>query len=700
MSAFDEHADVLIIGAGASAGIAAARLAQSGVSVICLEAGDWPDRDGFRGTEPDWELTGLKQWSPDPNVRQGPGDYPIDVSGSDISILNFNGVGGGTVLFNAVWIRLLPSNFRTHSLDGVGDDWPLEYADLLPFYERVDREIGVSGLGGNPAYPPGADPPLPPLPLGRAGMAVARAMHELGWHWWPETNAILSAPFAGRHNCVQRGTCMQGCQEGAKSSIDLTHWAKMDSHVRLVTGAGVRRIVVDRHGRACGAEWIDRDGREHFQSADVVLCAANGIGTPRILLNSACDAFPDGLANRSGMLGRRLMLHPTHLVAGAFDQVLDTWQGHFGSSLHSLQFYESDPERDFVRGAKWSLHPIGGPLVTALTWTGPDQFGPGHHRSMRETFGRSIAWTVMAEDLPEDANRVELSADLTDGYGVPAARVVYRTSENSRRILEFNTARAEQALRAAGAVRTQISDLGRNAHLLGTARMGYDPATSVVDPSCISHDVPNLGIIDGSVFVTAGASNPTATICALALRAAERLLEIRAQIPVPGRPVTIGLGPGVQASAKPARPEPADPTITHEQRKHFAALGDALIPGDETMPSATTAGIGGDLLDRLLESRPDLAESLSLALAEPTAEAGARLGALMTSDPGMFQQLVVAIAGAYYLSPKVRSLIGYPGQLAKPVVVEDFPTYIAEGLLDHLTEQDEPTGSRVGQLAQ
>jgi choline dehydrogenase-like flavoprotein len=159
-------ADVLIIGAGAAGAVAARHLASKGVAVTCLEQGGWSHASNYRGSERDWELTSRKQWSANPNVRAGPGDYPVDVADSDMGVSMYNGVGGGTVLYNAVWPRLLPADLRTRTLDDVGDDWPLDYEELRPFYEQTDKQFGVSGLGGNPVYPESSEPPLPPLPIG------------------------------------------------------------------------------------------------------------------------------------------------------------------------------------------------------------------------------------------------------------------------------------------------------------------------------------------------------------------------------------------------------------------------------------------------------------------------------------------------------------------------------------------------------
>ena len=532
------RADVLIIGAGAAGGVVGHRLALAGMDVLCLEQGTWPDREDYPGPRRDWELQAMQRWSPDPNVRAGPADYPIDVSGSDIAPLMYNAVGGSTVLYAGDWPRMTPSDFRVRSLDGVADDWPLSYEELEPFYDRIARDVGVAGLAHDPAYPAGGELPLPPLPLGRGVIDVVRAHDRLGWHWWPAPSAILSAPYRGRHPCAQWGTCMQGCPEGAKASSDVTHWPQAIAHgARVITGARATRLVLGKGGLVTGAEYVDADGATGRAEADVVVLAANAVGTARLLFLSASGPVPDGLANSSGLVGRRLMMHPFAVATGVFADQLETWRGNVGSRIHSLQFYETDERRGFLRGAKWSLAPSsGGPLNAAIpARAGAAVWGPEHHARVRERFGHCLSWGIFGEDLPEDGNRVTLDPTLVDSSGLPAPRVTYAASENSRRLLDFHVERAAESLLAAGARRVDRLTLMRDAgwHLLGTARMGDDPASSVVDRWGKAHDVDNLYVVDGSVFVTAGGVNPTNTICALALRFADRLVERRSRQRVP-----------------------------------------------------------------------------------------------------------------------------------------------------------------------
>lgn len=527
----NDVADVLIIGAGPSGAVYAKYLASWGFHVVCLEQGDWIGTAEYTGNRDEYEISMFGTWSKDPNVRRRPEDYPCEVSESEILPVMFNAVGGGTIHFGAHWPRLLPSDFRTRTLDGVGDDWPIDYAELAPFYEQTDIDFAVSGMAGDPAYPDGAAPPFPAMPINAHGRVVAKGLNKLGYSWWPAPNAISQGNIHGLVPCVRYGTCEAGCPNGSKASADITHWpAALRDGATLITGACVSEITTDTAGLASGAVFFDGAHREHHIRAHTVVVAANGVGTPRLLLNSVSPRHRNGLANSSGLVGRNLMLHPTAMAVGVFDDELDSWIGPAGQNVHSYEFYETDTSRGFVRGAKWISMPTGGPLVGASLLP-PHLRGTDLLDEIGRGLGRSVLIVVLSEDLPEVDNRVELDPNLTDAHGIPAPRLIYQRGDNNRRMVRWHLDKAQEALEAAGATAVQLHDVmaDQPGHLMGTTRMGVDPATSVVDPFGRSHDVPNLWIADGSVFVTSGAVNPTSTIVALALRSATEMVRQAAE---------------------------------------------------------------------------------------------------------------------------------------------------------------------------
>jgi choline dehydrogenase-like flavoprotein len=527
-----DRVDILIIGTGASGAAAAWRLSEAGFTIVCLEQGNWQQTDLYPPAHADWEFRSATSFAFDPNIRGWPEDYPVNETNSEVSPLMFNAVGGSTIHWTAHAPRFHPSDFRVKSLDGVADDWPISYSDLETYFDLNDEWMGCSGIAGDPANPPRSPRPMPPLPLGPDGERLARAFDRLGWHWWPSDSYINSVPYRGRNACNNCGPNGLGCVQRAKGTTDVTYIPQaIKNGVEIRTGARVFEITTGPDGRATGARYYDRDGVVRQQSARAVIIAANGIGTPRLMLLSKSDRHPHGLANSSGLVGKNLMFHPYGMITGFFrDPEPHTHRGPLGNVLMSQEFYETDQQRGFVRGYTYQMNRSSGPAKTA-TGLGirPVPWGQGHHEEFAERFGRSSHLCVISEDLPEEYNRVELDPRLTDSSGIPAPKIWYRLSDNTRRLIDHGIRNAEKVLKEAGAHRTIVNPVMRGGgwHLMGTARMGDDPKRSVVDANCQAHDADNLFVIDGSVFVTSGAVNPTPTIQAIALRAADQIVKLR-----------------------------------------------------------------------------------------------------------------------------------------------------------------------------
>ncbi|MBT3942005.1 MAG: GMC family oxidoreductase, partial [Chloroflexi bacterium] len=473
----------------------------------------------------------MRSWSINPNKRKLPEDYPINVENSAVDPVMFNGVGGSTIMWVAHTPRLHPSDFRVKSLDGVAEDWPISYEDLEPWYDLNDQVMGCAGIAGDPANPPRSERPMPPVPIGKDGEMIAGAFDRLGWHWWPSDNYVNSTRYGeGRDACNFCGHNMMGCYQRAKASTDLTYWPRAIAQgAELVTGARVREITTGADGRATGVNYLDSEGNNRHRAARAVVMAANGVGTPRLLLLSDSDKHPNGLANSSGLVGKNLMFHVYAGVSGVFPDHEEPWVGPVANIILSQEFYETDPDRDFVRGYSYQMARGQGPGATARSGPKRVSWGQNHHAELGRRFGNTLNLGVIGDDLPEEHNTVTLDDRLKDSSGLPAPKITYRVSENSRALLDHALVQGQAVMEEAGASEVMINQLSREAgwHLMGTARMGDDPERSVVNGNGQSHDIDNLFIVDGSVFVTGGAVNPTPTIQAIALRTADYITNER-----------------------------------------------------------------------------------------------------------------------------------------------------------------------------
>ena len=521
--------DIVIVGSGASGGACAWKLSESGAKVVLLEQGDWFDQNDYPGDTNDWEIKQKNSFHFNPNIRNLSNDYEILDKNSDIHPLMYNAVGGSTHHWTAHTPRFHPSDFRVNSLDGVAFDWPISYWDLEKYYDLNDIMMGCSGINGDPANPPRSERPMPPLPLGEDGKKIAEAADRLGWHWWPSDSYQASEDYKGRVGWNNHGTFASKKQWQSVASTDITYIKPaIENGLEVRTNCAVQNISVDNAGKLTGVIYVDNRGNQFFQEAGKVILACNGIGTPRILLNSKSKIFPDGLANSSGLVGKNLMFHPYASVNGYFNEDVNYSLGPLANIIIVQEFYETDPNRNFVRGYSFQMARSNGPAHTALGTGNINNviWGKEHHNEFKRRFKKSLGMAIISEDLPELHNRVEIDESKTDKNGIPLPKIFYKTSENTRNLLNHGMKSAEKLLLEAGSYEVNHNPLLQTAgwHLMGTAKMGEDPIHSVVNSNCETHDVENLYIIDGSVFTTSAAVNPTPTIQAIALRTADIIL--------------------------------------------------------------------------------------------------------------------------------------------------------------------------------
>jgi choline dehydrogenase-like flavoprotein len=570
-----DHFDALIVGSGAGGGIAAYVLAKAGMRVCVLEKGPWQHPENYGDDELRFGERRFIDQDPliEPRTfRNTPNDGEHLYVGKVLGISRC--VGGGSVHYGAVSFRFRPEDFRARSYwgslqDADVADWPFTYEELRPYYAKAERLIGVAGgqMRGHrhPGHPvPGAewrrDPfPMPGHPPTYGALLFEQAAERLGLHPFPTPVAINNLAYDGRNGCSYCGFCSNhGCPIGAKGDLRVTAIARGMKTGRLEVRpeSYAFRVEMDRHGRAERVHYIDADGRTRSVSADVIVLACSAVDTPRLVLLSE---LPYHLVNYD-LVGRYLMAHNNVGGIGFFNERIDYYRGFW--SMRCLDDFYLGPSKDrpmFGFGNVQTVGPSSGYPLSAGGIIATAKFagwGSGHKEKMGRIFGH-VQWLAMVgQDPPVKSNRVDLDPSVKDVYGFPVSRITYAHHENDYAVAGIVIPRLEAIFGEMGATSmesvvpfvasTSIPQMDKTGdhqrgpgrsmpdpvgglvnHQMGTMRMGHDPDTSVVNADHRFHGIPNLFVIDGSVFPTSGGYNPTLTIEALAWRAADRLARSR-----------------------------------------------------------------------------------------------------------------------------------------------------------------------------
>jgi choline dehydrogenase-like flavoprotein len=534
-----ETVDFLIIGSGAAGGAAAKELSTAGYSVVVLEQGPYLKEKDFTHDEVKFAYRGsplMNDGRTQPQTFRPDANTPA-TRGRGVGY--GRQVGGGTVHFNANYWRFRELDFKERSIwgeiSGTGfADWPITYDDLEPYYDKAEYDIGVSGLASaNPFAAPRSRPfPLPPMPNKSSSVLFDRGAKKLGLHPFPAPLAIISQDYKGRTACQHCGYCPRfGCEYGSKSSSLATviRMAERTKKCEVRADSYVSRIETNAEGRVTGAAYFDKNKTEHFQKAKAVVVCANGAETPRLLLLSHSNRFPNGLANSSGVVGKYLMFDIGTNAHGLFEHPLNEYKSVDVTRV-VWDYYAADQKRGFYGGGGIDIRFGSNPIGFALNGVPRDlpQWGAEWKKLVGEYFTHSLSSLSHLTNLPQASNAVDLDPELKDAWGLPAMRVTYKMHDDDRKNAHFMLARQREIIEAAGAKKVWdqgVREVQGSVHLMGTARMGNDPKTSVVDKFNRAHDVKNLFIVDGSSFVTSGRQQPTETIQALAYRASDFMIQ-------------------------------------------------------------------------------------------------------------------------------------------------------------------------------
>jgi len=538
------HVNAVVVGAGAGGGIVAKELATAGLTVVLLERGRWYTAFDCRKDDLRNQRTTVLGNAFGPDDTRNPRVY-VDEHGQEQLVkpsdplYNNNAacVGGGTASYGAMAWRFMEQDFRMRSTygtvdDSTLDDWPISYADLEPYYERAEWEIGVSGDDRDNIFRPPRRRalPMPPIPPNREYEILKPAARRLGLHPFDIPMLRNSVPYGGRDACMRCRWCVGfACEVDAKNGTQNTviPVALATGNCELRSESIVKEVLTDPEGRVKGVTYFDSEARLREQTADLVVISGSANESARLLLNSKSRLFPKGLGNRYDWVGRNLQGHAYAGAMGLFDFDVYDDLGP-GASIAVCDFNHGNT--GLIGGGMLANEFIRLPYQF-VNWRAPGvpRWGRAHKQYMRRSYRQSIAVMGPVQEMPMFESRVQVDAKIKDHWGIPVVRLSGHRHPNDQVVGRFLASKAEAWLKEAGAVTTWAflpgTGLSGGQHQAGTCRMGNDPRTSVVDKYCRVHDVDNLYVVDGSVHVTNGGFNPVLTILAIAYYASEHIVK-------------------------------------------------------------------------------------------------------------------------------------------------------------------------------
>lgn len=519
----NEEVDVCVVGSGAGGGVLAKELSEAGFKVVVLEVGDFVKRDDIPTSLPDWELH-YGKFHPQNYKRDR---TSLDESSNKIRISRFKGVGGSTMHYEGFCTRMEPDDFIRYKQYKFGADWPIKHQQLIPHYNKVEKTLGLSGSLDNPFTHRKNPYPNPAVEFSCAVQKIKAGAHKLGLHVAHAPLAIITRSAPGRAPCNFCGGCWFGCAMGAISNMGQTYIPlALKAACEIRTNSMACRIVLKKNGKEVkGVEYYDQYKNLHLQKCKILAIAGNAIETARLLLLSAINDHPNGIANSSGLVGKNFMGHTLVTGRALLETRVNAWGGPNINGMVQ-DFYHANPEKyGYVGGYSIALRNAElGPVSFYNHWAQPQKFyGKKLMDYMNDNFGHSISISAYGETFPHEDNQVDLDPEIKDTFGLAIPRVRTQLKENDNKMQRHMGKTLKSILEASNAKNIDIKadKMVMGTHLMGTARMGLDPKTSVTNPFGQTHDIKNLYIADGSLFPTATPSSPTLTIQALAGRVAE-----------------------------------------------------------------------------------------------------------------------------------------------------------------------------------